>query len=237
MIPFRITPEDKAQFRAMLDVVQREVGSSGRLARMLIREVGDFDSKVMVAAFASEGSASGPKWQRLSPRYGRRKARERPGRRILVYDGDLRRSFIGRGAFRISRIVGDVLELGSSHPLAIVHHEGSHARHGVRGYARRRRKPSQRALTKRGKLRMRGGVPISDKVHATGGLVDVRPHTRTANLPARPLIRRSQAQAREYQLAVARIVLERLASAVPGAMGGQFRQQLLRLRRPNPRAS
>ncbi len=237
MIPFRVTPEDRAQFRATLEVVQREVGSSGRLARMLIREVGDFDSKVMVAVFASEGTASGPKWRQLSPRYALRKARERPGRRILVYDGNLRRSFLGRGAFRIARVAGGVLELGSSHPLAIIHHEGSNERHNVRGYARRRMKPNQRALTKRGKLRMKGGVPVSARVNATGGLVDVRGHKRIANLPARPLIRRSQAQAKEYQLAVARIVLERLATEAPGAMGGQFRQQLLRLRRPNPRVS
>lgn len=45
-------------------------------------------------AFVSEGASTGSVWARLSPRYQAWKRKARPGRKILVFDGETRDRFL-----------------------------------------------------------------------------------------------------------------------------------------------
>lgn len=55
--------------------------------------------------FDEQGSVETGKWSALSPPYARWKARVRPGRPILVFDGDLKREMTvpGQGVFKVWR--------------------------------------------------------------------------------------------------------------------------------------
>lgn len=57
--------------------------------------------KIMTETFAAEGTPI--QWPALEKRYAAFKARKRPGRKILVYNGLLRRSFLGREDSAITR--------------------------------------------------------------------------------------------------------------------------------------
>jgi len=77
--------------------------------------------------FSSEGSSGGGRWQSLSPSYAKRKRRLRPGRKILVWDGDLRKSLTRRGGEHIQRSYRSrrwVLSVGTSNRVAEYHETG-----------------------------------------------------------------------------------------------------------------
>lgn len=91
-------------------------------------------AKVVVAAqteqFKTEGRHYGNGWARLSPRYKQFKNRARPGKKILVFDGDLKRSAAPQKAsgFDIHRITNKGMEVGISYaqtPNAEHHQEGT----------------------------------------------------------------------------------------------------------------
>jgi phage gpG-like protein len=70
--------------------------------------------------FEEQGSVETGKWSPLSPPYARWKARVRPGRPILVFDGDLRREMTvpGKGVYQVWRsgmTVGSDLEYAKYH--------------------------------------------------------------------------------------------------------------------------
>jgi len=73
--------------------------------RPVFREYHKDFLSMMRAQFISQGGLVGG-WQPLSPTYAARKERERPGRRIMVYDGDLEAALSDPGA------PGQVLRLG-----------------------------------------------------------------------------------------------------------------------------
>jgi len=65
-----------------------------------------YQTKVVNARqFEEQGSVETGKWSPLSPPYARWKARVRPGRPILVFDGDLRREMTvpGKGVYDVWR--------------------------------------------------------------------------------------------------------------------------------------
>lgn len=79
---------------------------------------------MMRAQFVSQGGLTGG-WLPLSPAYAARKARERPGRRIMVYDGTLEASLSDKGAAgQIKRIGPRTAMFGTDVPYAHVHHKG-----------------------------------------------------------------------------------------------------------------
>lgn len=70
--------------------------------------------------FKEQGSVETGKWSPLSPPYARWKARVRPGRPILVFDGDLRREMTvpGEGIYDVWRSgmkVGTAIEYATYH--------------------------------------------------------------------------------------------------------------------------
>lgn len=131
--PLRL--EGSLTLRRAIQQVQRELDDvergGGRMRRDLVREVGEFDGKQNEQAFKSEGALSGKAWPALGATapngraYARWKERVRPGRKILVFDGDLRRSLRNASdRFREVHLRGRTLLLGTSHPVAGYHQDG-----------------------------------------------------------------------------------------------------------------
>lgn len=78
-----------------------------------------------LAQFNSEGARSGGRWQRLSPKYAKRKAKIAPGKQILVLTGRLKRSLTVIGGDDSVRIAEPLsLTLGSKAPSAAYHQRG-----------------------------------------------------------------------------------------------------------------
>lgn len=63
---------------------------AGRIARSWVKR-----------QFESQGSFGGTPWAPLTMAYAKEKTRKRPGRPLLVYDGDLRRDVLGRYGLRL----------------------------------------------------------------------------------------------------------------------------------------
>lgn len=102
--------------------------------------------------FATEGRHYGPGWALLSPKYEAWKSKRRPGRKILVFDGDLKAAAApdqARG-FDIYRVSDKGMEVGVSYAKT------PHARYHQEGTTRMRSRPlmvqptraDQKALTK-----------------------------------------------------------------------------------------
>lgn len=80
--------------------------------------------------FNTEGRHYGPAWTPLSPRYKAWKARRRPGKKILVFDGTLKAQAapLNPQNFGFYKVNGKGLEVGVSYsrvPYAKYHHEGA----------------------------------------------------------------------------------------------------------------
>lgn len=81
--------------------------------------------------FASEGVTGGTYWAPLSAAYAKRKNKKRPGRKTLVYDGDLRRSLTTlKNPEHVSTYAKQpngnwLLRSGSSNQVGRYHLEGS----------------------------------------------------------------------------------------------------------------
>jgi len=74
--------------------------------------------------FKEQGSVETGKWAPLSPPYARWKARVRPGRPILVFDGDLKKDMItpGQGIYDVWR---SGMRVGTDIEYAIYHQNGT----------------------------------------------------------------------------------------------------------------
>lgn len=75
--------------------------------------------------FAEKGTPeTGGRWSPLSPPYARFKARVRPGRPLLVFDGDLKREMTipGKGVYEIRR---SGMTVGTDLPYARYHQNGT----------------------------------------------------------------------------------------------------------------
>jgi hypothetical protein len=119
----------------------------------LLKAVGELDAAQNAQAFKTEGDKSGSKWAPLTPGYAEHKRNAIAGRKslvrsgihklspllkgrpttmnILVWSGDLRKSLTapsveGRKASQgIVRQNGGAIEVGSRHPLAAYHQNGT----------------------------------------------------------------------------------------------------------------
>ena len=74
--------------------------------------------------FKEQGSVETGKWSPLSPPYARWKARVRPGRPILVFDGDLKKEMTtpGQGIYDVWR---SGMRVGTDIDYAIYHQNGT----------------------------------------------------------------------------------------------------------------
>ena len=74
--------------------------------------------------FKEQGSVETGKWSPLSPPYARWKERVRPGRPILVFDGDLKRDMTtpGQGVYDVWR---SGMRVGTDIDYAIYHQNGT----------------------------------------------------------------------------------------------------------------
>lgn len=74
--------------------------------------------------FAEQGTVETGRWSPLSPPYARWKARVRPGRPILVFDGDLKREMTvpGKGVYQVWR---SGMTVGSDLDYAKYHQNGT----------------------------------------------------------------------------------------------------------------
>lgn len=81
----------------------------------------------MAKLFSSEGASAGPKWAELSEPYRARKKRLRPGRKILVFDGHLRRSLTTTGGDHVARssLRPARITVGTSDEIARFHATGT----------------------------------------------------------------------------------------------------------------
>lgn len=81
--------------------------------------------KIMQDQWSSQGSRGGSSWPALSEAYARRKAQARPGRPLLVYDGDLLDSVTNRNnQHAIFDATPTTLEFGTKDPKAATHQYG-----------------------------------------------------------------------------------------------------------------
>jgi phage gpG-like protein len=108
-------------FSLVLERWQHNLGD----ARPAFEAMAQYQVKTVNARqFREEGSVETGKWSPLSPLYGRWKARVRPGRKLLVFDGDLKRSMTvpGKGIYIVR---SNSMTVGTSVPYAIYHQKGT----------------------------------------------------------------------------------------------------------------
>lgn len=94
-------------------------------AEPAFRKLATYQKEVVNArTFAQQGTPETGRWAPLSPRYGAWKAKVRPGRPILVFNGDLRTAFTsmshGVTFYDDSRMV-----VGAADPVAGYHQRGT----------------------------------------------------------------------------------------------------------------
>jgi len=110
------TIENQAEFEDLLRRIAK-VGSN----RFIMGELARIVKKFSRANFILKGSGQYPP---LSPRYKKRKARIRPSAPILVFNGDLRDSIIGKTSDSILKITKNVAIVGTKVAHGKIHDEG-----------------------------------------------------------------------------------------------------------------
>ncbi|QIN94340.1 hypothetical protein SEA_ABBA_11 [Arthrobacter phage Abba] len=108
-------------FTLVLDRFRNHVGD----AEPAMRAMAEYQVKVVnKRAFDQQGTPETGAWAPLSPPYARWKAKRRPGRPILVFDGDLRESMTvpGKGVFEVT---GTQFVVGTAIDYAKYHQQGT----------------------------------------------------------------------------------------------------------------
>lgn len=84
-------------------------GFSGEVSnfRPFFQEVQSTMRRFFVRQFKDQGSGKSGSWQRLSDAYGAQKKRQRPGRKILNYDGVLRSALVDHNSPHAMREIRD----------------------------------------------------------------------------------------------------------------------------------
>ena len=98
-----------------------------REMKVMTTEVDKQFRKNMKRLFATEGASGGKRWKRLTPKYAKRKRKKRRGRKILVYNRDMRDSITNAGhrdhvaEFSLNP---PYVEVGTNSDIARYHAEG-----------------------------------------------------------------------------------------------------------------
>jgi len=95
-----------------------------RDARPAFEAMAEHQLKVNARQFNARGTVETGKWAPLSPLYGRWKARVRPGKPLLVFDGELKRSMTmpGKGIYIVRPTS---MTVGTAIPYATYHQKGT----------------------------------------------------------------------------------------------------------------
>jgi phage gpG-like protein len=230
-IQVRVTSKLGAAFDKLRGELRDTASLSGGVSEEIRRDAGDFDAKQNEQSFKTEGRASyGAPWHPLSPAYAAAKRKTHPGRKILVRSGSLRRSLTQQDSHRIVRLGSGVLELGTNHPLAAVHQAGSDELVQV-GEFTRKLKPKQ-GRTKEGRFTTKHRRGKDGRFRSS--VITVRGHSRQSNLPARPPVGKSEGQAIQLKMRIAKTLMLRLGREIRGTMGAAF-SKAAGLLRPDPR--
>lgn len=121
MVALRFDSEGFEPFALVLDRFRQGLEN----AEPAFREIATYQKAVVNArVFSNEGTAETGKWSPLSPRYGAWKARVRPGRKILVFDGDLREAFTSM-EHGVTEIWNKGMVVGAYDPIAGYHQHGT----------------------------------------------------------------------------------------------------------------
>lgn len=116
-----LTVDNQAQFDGAFDVLTESLSD----LRPVWPEIELQFYRAELEQFNSEGARGGARWQALSPKYARRKAKLAPGKPILELTGRLKRSLTvigGADAVRIAEPLS--LTLGTKTPYAGFHQRG-----------------------------------------------------------------------------------------------------------------
>lgn len=119
---------ETGEFAANILRVREELASlqSGTLAARLVVNVGKLDAQQHEQDFAAEGGRSGSRWAQLSEPYRTWKRKAVGAKKILVFDGKLRKALtVATNRDRISRTAGTAIEVGTRHWLARFHQSGT----------------------------------------------------------------------------------------------------------------
>lgn len=108
-------------FSLMLERFQHQLGD----ASPAFDEMADYQKGTVNARqFEGGGSAETGKWSPLSRDYGRWKASVRPGRPLLVFDGDLRADMTQRGR-GVDIVTPTSMTVGTARTYAQFHQKGT----------------------------------------------------------------------------------------------------------------
>lgn len=102
MVSMRIVPGGFERLRTLMQAVTLTEGDK---KGPLLVEMDRTHRRQTVQAFKTEGASTGLAWQKLSPRYAEWKRKVKPGRRILVFSGDMKERYTGAGANHIRRFI------------------------------------------------------------------------------------------------------------------------------------
>ena len=110
-----------APFSLMLERFQHHLGDASRA----FETMADYQkSTVNARQFNARGTAETGKWSPLSRDYGRWKATVRPGRPLLVFDGDLKREMTVRG-HGVDVVTPTSMTVGTDLSYARYHQQGT----------------------------------------------------------------------------------------------------------------
>jgi len=87
--------------------------------------VDDFHKVIEPKQFSSEGSRGSHGWARLSTDYGAWKAKNYPGRKILVLTGLMQESLFGENPWAIEEVKPLEMTVGTKLPFALYHQQGT----------------------------------------------------------------------------------------------------------------
>ncbi|QKY79777.1 hypothetical protein SEA_BUMBLE_11 [Arthrobacter phage Bumble] len=121
MVALKLSSDGFEPFALVLDRFRQNLEN----AEPAFRDIAAYQKTVVNArVFAQQGSAETGRWSPLSPRYGAWKARVRPGRPILVFDGDLRQAFTSM-QHGVSEVWDRGMVVGAADPIARYHQDGT----------------------------------------------------------------------------------------------------------------
>ncbi|WNO25833.1 hypothetical protein SEA_ALTADENA_11 [Arthrobacter phage Altadena] len=121
MVGINLSSDGFEDFALVLDRFRQTLEN----AEPAFREIATYQKTVVNArVFAQQGSAETGRWAALSPRYGAWKARVRPGKPILVFDGDLRQSMISMN-HGVAEFWDRGMVVGTADPIARYHQDGT----------------------------------------------------------------------------------------------------------------
>lgn len=124
------------KFRIQADALYKNLTAAMKLtdnfSPLLLKIRGDFGDKKnwtviggLQTAFITQGTSKGAAWKDLTSKYAADKAKDFPGKTILIRSGDMFNSLVGGKAGNVSILTKKKLEYGTMIPYAGFHQTGT----------------------------------------------------------------------------------------------------------------